>query len=234
MLKNKFKFLIFVFMLLLAGMLKAENENAVETVKKDEAVEENVLHIKEYRSQEMIELDNQIFSATVNTMPYLLKQYNEALNVYLANNNYDSDLIFLLANQYFLLGRISRANEIFSKDDSSLKNIFGSATTFRMMGENSKAIEKYNKAIKMDSSFSENYLGRGLAYRNIGEYNRAINDFETFININKSYEGYLALGDLYFYLKEFEKAEKIARNGIGIVGEQKDLVKLLNDAKKNK
>lgn len=72
----------------------------------------------------MIALDEQIFSGTVATVGYLNKQYNDVLNSYLESINYDSDTIFMLGNQYFLMRVEQIATKFLNLDDTDLKKCF--------------------------------------------------------------------------------------------------------------
>ena len=238
--KNKILILFILFNLSLATFSIEEIQRAnTQEISSDNSsyineVSEEITTIREYRPQVLIELDEEIFSGTRNTIASLNKRYNIELDNYLESINYNSDLIFLLANEYFLLGRIDRANQIFLKDSNDLKNIFGAATTYRMMGNNLKAIEKYNQAISISSSFYESYLGRGLCYRNLKEYDKAISDFKKYIDNSKRLEGYLSLGDLYFAMGEYDEASKIVSSGLSIHPSSSELRKLMNSIAKNK
>ena len=105
-------------------------------------------------------------------------QYDKVLKQYLEANSYESDRIFYLANEYMLLNNYDRANKIFLKDNKDIKNIFGAATTYRFMGQNQNAIDKYDQVIFNNPSFAEAYLGRGLAYRNMDKYEEAEKDLK--------------------------------------------------------
>lgn len=246
---NKKRVLVLSFLILFSSVSFAEN-SIKETIgnffdkliSNTESVENNAENfseetdpnqIREYRSSTMIALDEQIFSGTSATVGYLNKQYNNALNSYLESINYDSDTIFMLGNQYFLMRRIDRANKIFNLDDTDLKNVFASATTYRMMGRNVEALEKYNMAISINSAFAQNYLGRGLVYRNMEEYDAAIKDLKRYISMGSGPDGYIALGDIYFRLKKYDEAKKIVGSGLGKFPKEATLTQLYNAMNKN-
>lgn len=182
----------------------------------DSQVAENVTKIYEYRPEILREIDRQIaIPANRGILKSLYAQYNNELNAYLESVSYNSDVIFFLANQYMMMNDYARANKIFSMDNRDLKNVFGAATTYRFMGKNEEAVQKYNEAISMNSSFSESYLGRALANRNMDNYDSAINDLNKYISMTSSLEGYAALGDIYFKLGRNKEAYNIVAAGLG-------------------
>lgn len=190
--------------------------------------------IREYRTQSLIQLDEQMKKATRASIIKLNAKYEQELNNYLASISYNSDIIFYLGNEYILLNNYSKANKVFLKDDRNLKNVFGAATTYRFMGQHRNAIEKYNQAISINPSFAESYLGRGLSYRNLDEYDNAVSDLKTYISKTGAHEGYVALADVYFKMGKNKEAYEIVSQGIAKYGNSGILRVLANNILKNK
>lgn len=194
---------------------------------------ENNRKIAEYRPSILREIDVQIKSANNGNIGGLIKRYNIELDKYLESVSYDSNRIFFLANEYVLLNDYSRANMIFLKDNKDIKNVFGAATTYRFMGKNEQAIEKYTQAISINSSFAESYLGRGLAYRNMDKYDEAVRDLERYLSMTGAHDGYVALADVYFKIGKNKEAYNIASKGLSKYGSN-ILRTLANNILKNK
>lgn len=171
--------------------------------------------IYEYRPQSLIEIDREIENPeNREILKSLFSKYDEELTKYLESIDYDSDTIFFLGNEYMLLNNYERANNIFILDNKDIKNVFAAATTYRFMGKNEEAVQKYNEAISIDSSFPENYLGRALANRNMDNYDSAINDLNKYIAMTSSSEGYAALADIYFRLGRNSDAMEVVSIGL--------------------
>ncbi|MBQ3437330.1 MAG: tetratricopeptide repeat protein [Fusobacterium sp.] len=196
------------------------NYNALENKVEEKNIvnsdsEVTVSRVYEYRPPILAELDRQIsIPENRGNLAHLNAQYDRELINYLERIDYNSDTIFFLANQYMMMHNYSKANKIFLMDNRDLKNVFGAATTYRFMGKNQEAVQKYNEAIAIDSSFAENYLGRGLANRNLDNYDSAINDLNRYISMTASEEGYAALGDIYFKLGRRSEAYSIISTGL--------------------
>ena len=188
----------------------------------------------EYRPQILIPLDEQTKSAGRGSVAQLNAKYEQELNAYLEMYSYDSDRIFYLANEYMLLNNYHRANKIFLKDNKDIKNVFGAATTYRFMGQNENAIQKYTQAISMNPGFAESYLGRGLANRNLDNYDSAVNDLQTYISRTGAHDGYVALADVYFKMGKNKEAYSIASQGLAKYKDSKILRTLANNIYKNK
>ena len=182
----------------------------------------------EYRPQILIQLDEQMKSAGRGSVAQLNARYEQELNAYY------SDRIFYLANEYMLLNNYHRANKIFLKDNKDIKNVFGAATTYRFMGQNENAIQKYTQAISMNPGFAESYLGRGLANRNLDNYDSAVNDLQTYISRTGAHDGYVALADVYFKMGKNKEAYSIASQGLAKYKDSKILRTLANNIYKNK
>ena len=187
----------------------------------------------EYRPQILIQLDEQMKSAGRGSVAQLNAKYEQELNAYLEMYSYDSDRIFYLANEYMLLNNYHRANKIFLKDNKDIKNVFGAATTYRFMGQNENAIQKYTQAISMNPGFAESYLGRGLAYRNMDRYDEAVRDLERYLSMTGAHDGYVALADVYFKIGKNKEAYNIASKGLSKYGSN-ILRTLANNILKNK
>lgn len=191
-------------------VLESNNEEKIEKVESEE-----VTRIYEYRPQILREIDRQIaIPGNRGNLKSLYAQYDRELNNYLESASYNSETIFFLANQYMLMNNYERANKIFLMDNRDLRNLFGAATTYRFMGKNEEAVQKYNEAISINSSFPENYLGRALANRNMDNYDSAINDLKKYISMTSAVEGYAALGDVYFKLGRSKEAYSIVAEGL--------------------
>ena len=188
----------------------------------------------EYRPEILIQLDEQMKNAGRGSVGQLNAKYEQELNAYLEMYSYDSDRIFYLANEYMLLNNYHRANKIFLKDNKDIKNVFGAATTYRFMGQNENAIQKYTEAISMNPNFAESYLGRGLANRNLDNYDSAVNDLQTYISKTGAHDGYVALADVYFKMGKNKEAYGIASQGLAKYRDSKILRTLANNIYKNK
>lgn len=193
-----------------------------------------VNQIYEYRPETLREIDKKIaVPANRGILKSLNAEYDKELLNYLESINYDSERIFFMANQYMMMNNYSKANKIFILDSRDLKNVFGAATTYRFMGKNMEAIQKYNEAISINSSFSESYLGRALANRNLDNYESAINDLKKYISMTSSMEGYAALGDIYFKLGRKKDAYDIVASGLNRYPDSELLKKLINGISKS-
>ena len=188
----------------------------------------------EYRPEILIQLDEQMKNASRGSVGQLNAKYEQELNAYLEMYSYDSDRIFYLANEYMLLNNYHRANKIFLKDNKDIKNVFGAATTYRFMGQNENAIQKYTQAISMNPNFAESYLGRGLANRNLDNYDSAVNDLQIYISKTGAHDGYVALADVYFKMGKNKEAYGIASQGLAKYRDSKILRTLANNIYKNK
>lgn len=219
---------------------KETTQTSEQEVKVVESEEEKVApqttnSFFEYRPQALIDLDNQIaIPANRGRLRELNAQYDNVLKQYLEAHSYESDRIFYLANEYMLLNNYDRANKIFLKDNKDIKNIFGAATTYRFMGQNQNAIDKYDQVIFNNPSFAEAYLGRGLAYRNMDKYEEAEKDLKNYLALTSSHEAYVALADVYFKLGKNKEAYNIANQGLAKYGNSKILKTLSSNILKNK
>lgn len=211
------------------------SEETITVEGEPEVAPETTRGFYEYRPQSLIALDAQMeVPANRGKLGQLNAEYEQALTAYLEANSYDSDRIFFLANEYMLLNNYDRANKIFLKDNKDIKNIFGAATTYRFMGQNANAIEKYNQVLSINSSFAEAYLGRGLAYRNMDNYDDAARDLKNYLSMTSAHEGYVALADVYFKMGKNREAYDIANQGLSRYRDSRILKTLANNILKNK
>ena len=210
-----------------------DTDDGGETVENPEQ-QKTTAGFYEYRPEILIQLDEQMKNVGRGSVGQLNAKYEQELNAYLEMYSYDSDRIFYLANEYMLLNNYHRANKIFLKDNKDIKNVFGAATTYRFMGQNENAIQKYTEAISMNPNFAESYLGRGLANRNLDNYDSAVNDLQTYISKTGAHDGYVALADVYFKMGKNKEAYGIASQGLAKYRDSKILRTLANNIYKNK
>lgn len=168
------------------------------------------------RWEKIKELDKKIaFDKDKDRLEKNYKEYKTELDTYLEYVKKDSEELFKVGDYYFKDGRYEKAYEIFSLDDTNLKNVFGAATTARFLNDNDNALALYTKAINMAPNFYESYLGRGIVNRNIKNYTEAIEDFQKYMEYRKDESVYTGLGDVYMVTGNYEEAKKIlevARN----------------------
>lgn len=152
---------------------------------------------KEFRSSALISIDSNGKTGGFD------KALDDHLNAY----GRDADLIFLLGNQYFKMGKYEKAFKVFSRGNTT-KNYFGAATTSRLMGDYEVALEYYNRIGKgTDKKMSgEFYLGRGLAYRGLQNYQNAISDLRQYLNYSRSENLYITIAAMHAKLGEYEQA----------------------------
>lgn len=143
------------------------------------------------------------------------KEYKEEFDKYLEYVKQNSEELFKVGDYYFKDGRYEKAYEVFSQDNTNLKNVFGAATTARFISEYDKSLKLYTQAINMAPDFYESYLGRGIVNRNIKNYSEAIEDFKKYMEYKKDEAVYTGLGDLYMVTGNYQEAKKVlevARN----------------------
>ncbi len=211
-----------------------DKKTEVLTPEEEVFVREYTVGMKDYRSQTLKKIERQMANKyNREQLKDLNAEYDRQLRNYLEQVGYSSDRIFFLANQYMMMNDYEKANKIFLLDNNDFKNVFGAATTFRFLGKNEEAIEKYTEAISRDSSFAESYLGRALANRNLDNYDSAVDDLKTYISMSGKEEGYLALGDIYFKLEKNEEAYNIVNQGLAKYPNSKLLKTLATNIYKN-
>lgn len=187
------------------------NENSEEKAQIEAKKQEMAL-----RWEKIKELDKKIsFDKNKENLEKNYKKYVEEFNIYLEYIKQDSEELFKVGDYYFKDGRYEKAYEVFSQDNTNLKNIFGAATTARFLGENDKALKLYTQAINIEPNFYESYLGRGIVNRNIKNYSEAIEDFKKYMEYKKDEAVYTGLGDVYMVTENYPEAKKVlevARN----------------------
>lgn len=187
------------------------NENSEEKAQIEAKKQEMALRWKKIK-----ELDKKIsFDKNKENLEKNYKKYVEEFNIYLEYIKQDSEELFKVGDYYFKDGRYEKAYEVFSQDNTNLKNIFGAATTARFLSEYDKSLKLYTQAINMAPDFYESYLGRGIVNRNIKNYSEAIEDFKKYMEYKKDEAVYTGLGDLYMVTGNYQEAKKVlevARN----------------------
>lgn len=168
------------------------------------------------RWKKIKELDKKIsFDKNKENLEKNYKKYVEEFNIYLEYIKQDSEELFKVGDYYFKDGRYEKAYEVFSQDNTNLKNVFGAATTARFLSEYDKSLKLYTQAINMAPDFYESYLGRGIVNRNIKNYSEAIEDFKKYMEYKKDEAVYTGLGDVYMVTGNYQEAKKVlevARN----------------------
>lgn len=168
------------------------------------------------RWEKIKELDKKIsFDKNKENLEKNYKKYVEEFNIYLEYIKQDSEELFKVGDYYFKDGRYEKAYEVFSQDNTNLKNVFGAATTARFLSEYDKSLKLYTQAINMAPDFYESYLGRGIVNRNIKNYSEAIEDLKKYMEYKKDEAVYTGLGDLYMVTGNYQEAKKVlevARN----------------------
>ena len=117
----------------------------------------------------------------------LKEEFIEKFELYLDRINYEnSKAVYHLGNIYVKEGEFERALNVFGKDKSeNMKNLFGAATTSRVLGQYRTSIKYYNKLIEKRRGFYEAYLGRGMSYKMSGNFESAIEDFNFYLKYKK-------------------------------------------------
>lgn len=187
------------------------NENSEEKAQIEAKKQEMTLRWKKIK-----ELDKKIsFDKNKENLEKNYKKYVEEFNIYLEYIKQDSEELFKVGDYYFKDGRYEKAYEVFSQDNTNLKNVFGAATTARFLSEYDKSLKLYTQAINMAPDFYESYLGRGIVNRNIKNYSEAIEDFKKYMEYKKDEAVYTGLGDVYMVTGNYQEAKKVlevARN----------------------
>ena len=187
------------------------NENSEEKAQIEAKKQEMALRWKKIK-----ELDKKIsFDKNKENLEKNYKKYVEEFNIYLEYIKQDREELFKVGDYYFKDGRYEKAYEVFSQDNTNLKNVFGAATTARFLSEYNKSLKLYTQAINMAPDFYESYLGRGIVNRNIKNYSEAIEDFKKYMEYKKDEAVYTGLGDVYMVTGNYQEAKKVlevARN----------------------
>lgn len=184
----------------------SEEKAQIEAQKKEMAL----------RWEKIKELDKKIaYDKDKENLEKNYKEYKEEFNKYLEYVKQNSEELFKVGDYYFKDGRYEKAYEVFSQDNTNLKNVFGAATTARFLSEYDKSLKLYTQAINMAPDFYESYLGRGIINRNIKNYSEAIEDFKKYMEYKKDEAVYTGLGDVYMVTGNYQEAKKVlevARN----------------------
>lgn len=184
----------------------SEEEKKIETQKQEMAL----------RWERIKELDKKIsFDKDKTRLEQNYKEYKREFDIYMEYLKQNTEELFRVGDYYFKDGRYEKAYEVFSQDNTNLKNVFGAATTARFLNNYDKALTLYTQAIDMAPNFYESYLGRGIVNRNIGNYSEAIEDFKKYMEYKKDESVYTGLGDVYMITGNYAEAKnilEIARN----------------------
>ena len=173
--------------------------------------------IYEFRNQELINIDGS-----------KSRGFDKALESYLDENNRDSNLIFMLGNEYFRMNFYEKAFKVFSQDPTDYKNLFGAATTARLMGDYATAVQYYNRALDKNSSLGEAYLGRGMANRGLQNFDEAISDLTNYLKFRKDENIYLGIAGIYIKTERYKEAKDILEKGRAVNPGSKNIKQMLN------
>lgn len=166
------------------------------------------------RWERIKELDQQIsFDRDKWRLQKNYKEYKKEFDIYMDYLQNNSNELFNVGDYYFKNGRYEKAYEVFLRDNTNIKNIFGAATSARFLNDNENALRLYTQSIEMDPNFYEAYLGRGVINRNIGNYSEAINDFNKYMKYRQDEAVYTGLGDVYMITKNYGEAKNILEVG---------------------
>ena len=166
------------------------------------------------RWQRIKVMDAQIsFEPDKNKLQRIHDEYQNEFAIYMEYLKKNPELLFTTGDYYFRSGRYEKAFEIFSQDDTNIKNLFGAATSARFLNDTENALKFYNAAIDKNPNFYESYLGRGIVNRNMGNYDGAISDFNKYMQYRQDESVYLGLGDTYMVSKRYVEAKNILEKG---------------------
>lgn len=185
----------------------------------------------DYRPQEVATIESVIDQEKIREKAVvMLKLYDKVFEEHLESISSDSEAIYNLGNQYFLNKQYEKSRDIFRRNTDTIENLFGAATTNRFLGDFQNAINYYSEIIDRDPDFSEPFLGRGICYRNLNKYREALSDFLIYKSMNNSEESYLALGNIYLLMDEYENAKIILNEARILFPNSKLVSNLLNKA----
>ena len=183
-----------------------ENESKGEIIAQQQASNQRWERIKELEKRISFDRDK-------TRLERNYKEYKKEFDLYMEELKSSPEQLFNIGDYYFKDGRYEKAYEVFSKDDTNIKNVFGAATTAKFLNNNEVALNLYSQAISMDPNFYESYLGRGIINRNIGNYNEAINDLKKYMEYKKDESAYMGLGELYMLTNNYAEAKNILEIG---------------------
>lgn len=158
----------------------------------------------------------------------LLKERDDYMKNYLNSISQSESSVFYLGDQYFKERKYEKAAQIFSSNTDSVRNLFGAATSYRLIGKYEKAIDFYSVALNLNPNLKEAYLGRGLAYRNIDKTGKASEDIQIYLRISPNPEGFLALADIYLSEKKIDKAKATLQEGRKLFPQSKEITQMLS------
>lgn len=181
------------------------------------------------RWERIKKLESQIeYTPNKVTLNNIYKEYKREFNEYINSIRDDSEKIFSLGDYYFKNSRYDKALEVFSLDNTNIKNIFGSATCARFLNKNEEALNYYNLGISKNPNFYELYLGRGIVNRDMKRYNEAVNDFRVYLSSVGGVEGYIGLADTYMAMGMMKDAKNILEMGRSRFPDSKIMADMLN------
>ncbi|MDR3259529.1 MAG: hypothetical protein LBT51_07985 [Fusobacteriaceae bacterium] len=180
--------------------------------------EKEVKQIVEFRNPALIDIDSS------GKKP----GFNAELEKYLNEMGRDTKFIFVLGNEYFLLGKYEKAFKVFSKGTSYLPNLFGAATTARLMGNYQVAVEYYDRMIDGNSGMDEAFLGRGLAHRGLKNYGLAVSDLTRYLGIKRDERAYLGIGGILIETEDYEGALNILQRGRAAFPSSREISNMLS------
>ena len=159
----------------------------------------------------------------------LKKEFIEKFELYLNRINYEnSKSVYHLGNIYVKGVEFEKALNVFEKDKSeNMKNLFGAATTSRILGQYRKSIKYYNKLIEKRRGFYEAYLGRGMSYKMSGNFESAIEDFKFYLKYKKEETLYTAIARMYLDRGLTNSARKSLEEGTKYFPNSRDIRELL-------
>jgi stress-induced-phosphoprotein 1 len=89
-----------------------------------------------------------------------------------------------------------------------------------------QAIEHYTEAIKLDASNHVFFSNRSASYGGLGQWDKACTDAKECIRLNPTFiKGYYRLANAQMELKEYDSAAATIRQGLGVEGDNPQLLK---------
>jgi tetratricopeptide (TPR) repeat protein len=121
---------------------------------------------------------------------------------------YDYSLYEEIGNMFYLIKNYAEAIKWYEKlleigERNSSVLYFNIGMCYQESGNYSGAIQAYLKSINLDSTFLKSIISLGHCYQTLGQHDKAIG---TFKQLPSSSEAYVAMGNSYFFLKNYEEA----------------------------